>query len=321
MSEPGVRKPAPPRLASALVRMRRGRNEAFLAADMAQEFDDLVASRGVAAARRWYWKQAFLSALPLIRRRLSVVIRSFAHVNSLGRIQMLQAAGNDVRYGWRMARRAPVVTASVMLAIALGIAASTAMFSVMEGVFLRPLPYPDSDQVDRINTVLVYGKAPSQFPRRVDWRAASTRLSGSACMTSSLNGAPRGRASLLRHDHVGHRISSRCSASVPRSAASSCPRNISTAVRPASCSATASGNRFGGDPSVVGRSIQLGTERQTIVGVLSPEADRFPRAARTYGMRSHFLLVLPEPAGSIALAAVGRLRRDATIPRRRRRSR
>ena len=179
MSEPRVRKPAPPRLAAALVRMLPAAgNEAFLAADMAQEFDDLVASRGVAAARRWYWKQAFLSALPLIRRRLSVVIRSFAHAKSVGRIQMLQAAGNDVRYGWRMARRAPVVTASVTLAIALGIAASTAMFSVMEGVFLRPLPFSAPDRLVRFNTVLEkYGKAPEvNFLDAQDWRAASTRF-------------------------------------------------------------------------------------------------------------------------------------------------
>ena len=55
---------------------------------------------------------------------------------------MVRSVITDLRYGWRMTRRAPVVTLSVTVAIALGIAASTAIFSVMEGVFLRPLPFP-----------------------------------------------------------------------------------------------------------------------------------------------------------------------------------
>ena len=55
---------------------------------------------------------------------------------------MLQGLVTDLRYAGRMSRRVPVVTISVTLVIALGIAASTAIFSVMEGVFLRPLPFP-----------------------------------------------------------------------------------------------------------------------------------------------------------------------------------
>jgi hypothetical protein len=109
---------------------------------MAQEFDDLVAAQGIAAARRWYWKQAWLSAPPLLMRRLSTLARPAARARRPGSARMLQNLGNDLRYGWRMCRRAPVVTLSVMLAIAMGIAATTAIFSVMEGVFLRPLPFP-----------------------------------------------------------------------------------------------------------------------------------------------------------------------------------
>ena len=72
--------------------------------------------------------------------------------------------------------------------------------------------------------------------------------------------------------------------------------------------------RFGGDPRVVGRRIQLGGERYTIVGVLPPEGDRFPAggadvwAALTFPSSS-FL----NQRGSIALSAIGRLRADATL--------
>ena len=90
----------------------------------------------------------------------------------------MQALGNNLLYAWRMARRAPIVTVSVMLAIALGIAASTAMFSVMEAVFLRPLPFPAPDRLVRFSTTVEhYGVAPEvNFLDAQDWQSSATRL-------------------------------------------------------------------------------------------------------------------------------------------------
>jgi FtsX-like permease family len=73
-------------------------------------------------------------------------------------------------------------------------------------------------------------------------------------------------------------------------------------------------SHFAGDPAVVGRSLQLGTERRTIVGVLPPEADRFPAG----GADVWAPLTFPPASflnqrGSIALSAIGRLRADTTI--------
>src|SRR5689334_19376873 len=53
----------------------------------------------------------------------------------------------DLRYGLRLMRRAPGFSAAVVLTVALGIGATTAMFSVVYGVVLRPLPYPDADRL------------------------------------------------------------------------------------------------------------------------------------------------------------------------------
>ena len=55
---------------------------------------------------------------------------------------MLQGLVTDLRYAGRMSRRVPVVTISVTLVIALGIAASTAIFSVMDGVFSVRCRFP-----------------------------------------------------------------------------------------------------------------------------------------------------------------------------------
>jgi predicted permease len=298
-------------------------NHSFLAADLAEEFDDLAATAGTAAARRWYWKQTCLSVAPLVRHRVSTLVsslmKSVAPAERKGRRFMFQSFTTDLRYAWRMGRRAPIVTFSVMLAIALGIAASTAIISVMEGLFLRPLPFPAPDRLVRFSTTVEnLGQAPEvNYLDAQDWRAASAHLEAIGLYDVApgtvrvAEDAPPFAATLMlatadvlpvlgMQPVIGRAL-------LPEEYRFGATRSVMLGYRFWKA-------HYAGDPSVVGRTLQVGSERHTIVGVLPPEIDRFPAG----GADVWAALAFPPSSflnqrGSIALSAIGRLRADSTI--------
>ena len=87
----------------------------------------------------------------------------------------------DIRYALRMLLKVPAFTAIVIVTLALGIGATTALFSVVNGVLLNPLPYPHSDQL-----VALYEKnagidrAPISYLNFLDWQRATQTFSSLA---------------------------------------------------------------------------------------------------------------------------------------------
>ena len=77
--------------------------------------------------------------------------------------------GQDIRYGVRMLVKHRLATLVCVVALALGIGANTAIFSVVNAVLLRPLPYPHSEQIVSVFDVQPgTGNTPASYPEFAD---------------------------------------------------------------------------------------------------------------------------------------------------------
>ncbi len=83
---------------------------------------------------------------------------------------------SDLRYAWRALWKTPTTTLGAMLALALGIGATTTMFGLLNAVALRPLPYPESDRLvelwGNVERQVVERRGTS-IPDYLDWKAKS----------------------------------------------------------------------------------------------------------------------------------------------------
>jgi putative ABC transport system permease protein len=194
--------------------------------------------------------------------------------------QMVADVLRDARYAIRQLARTPGFTAVALLTLALGIGATTAMFSVVNGVLLKPLAFPESDRLVRVNEILPqYGRfsvAPANF---FDWRAQSTSFERVVALTA-------GTATFTGADGPERISNANVSwdffelAKVPPilgrafTAEEDVPGKNTVIV----LSHRAWQRRFGADPNVVGRAVTLSGTPATVVGVM-PAGFAFPRDA------------------------------------------
>ena len=206
---------------------------------------------------------------------------------------------NQLRYAARALSRTPVFTLTAVLTIALGIGASTAIFSVMNAVLLRPLPYRDADRL-----VTIWGdltkRNVTDFPMPpgdlYDLRIQGTLFEETAAVVTFRGDLRRGEGEpeMIRAAGVTPNMFRTLGVRValgrdfvdddgtPQPAP---PEGAPPAAAPpplpvvAILSHESWQNRFGGDREVIGRSIELGGQSAEIVGVLEPGVELlFPPA-------------------------------------------
>src|SRR6185369_10825416 len=96
-------------------------------------------------------------------------------------VQVVEHLIQDVRYGARSLLKTPGFTMVAALTLALGLGANTAMFSVVYGVLLRPLPYADPASLIVLNeTTPKVGTVSVSYPNFADWRAQSRAFTAMA---------------------------------------------------------------------------------------------------------------------------------------------
>ena len=186
--------------------------------------------------------------------------------------------GRDLRHAVRGSSRNPGFAAAVSLILALGIGATTAMFSIVYGVLLRPLPYPDAGAIVRVGEFASPGGVPDlrlsnrsmpllqenaeSFEQLAAYEETSAKLDGAG--GAALRGA-RVSPSLFPLFRAAPRLGRLFREEDARTGA----------ARVVLLSHRAWTNRFASDPAVVGAAIDVAGEPHLVVGVLG-EGFHFP---------------------------------------------
>jgi putative ABC transport system permease protein len=185
----------------------------------------------------------------------------------------MNSAWQDIRYAARMLIRAPGFAVVAILTLALGIGANTAIFTVVNGVLLRPLPYANPDRLVTVWQDLRARGGPADEwatpGNYVDWRNADI-FDGVAVIAGW---RPTLLGSTEPEPVPGERVSHEyftvlgVTPALGRTFASSDDQPNSALV--AIIGHGLWQRRFGGDPAVIGRTLNLGGEPHEIIGVLA----------------------------------------------------
>jgi putative ABC transport system permease protein len=188
----------------------------------------------------------------------------------------------DIAFGFRMLRKSPGFTAVTVLTLALGIGANVTVFTVVNAVLFKGLPY---DEPDRIVTVSTQNVAKNQlrmfaaYPDFTDWRAEAKAFKGLAAVQMAYCNVSdadlpamqytRGRASVNTFSLIGQRPL------LGRDFVQGEDEGAGPGVFVTILGYDIWKERYRGDPNILGRKILINEEQHTVIGVM-PQGVRFP---------------------------------------------
>jgi predicted permease len=190
----------------------------------------------------------------------------------------------DIRYGLRGIRKGPTFSAVVILTLALGIGANTAIFSVVYSVLLRPLPYPHGERLVSLgeSTAQASGIAVT-WANFQHWRAENTAFLDAAAITGgdfTLTG--RGEATLVHARQVTSNAFHLTGMTPALGRLFTDADDKFGAAPTVILTAEFWQSRLGGDPNVIGESLELNDTPYQIIGVLRPGPKYLWRSAEVY---------------------------------------
>jgi predicted permease len=246
------------------------------------------------------------------------LVREFSRDEMLPR--WIDEGRREIRYAMRSLLRTPVFTFTVVLTLAFGIGANTAIFSMVDRVLLRPLPFPNGEQL-----VLLYERAlkytlsprmdvnPSNW---LDWQRDSRSFESLAAWSSRfpLTLTGQGEPERLETETVSHEFFAVLSVKPLLGRVFTLEDDRPQAHLTAVVSHALWQRKFGGDPNIVGKIVELDATPVEVVGVM-PAAFHFLSRETDLWVPFRLDRDLPwrERAGRFLPYVVGRIRPPATV--------
>src|SRR4051812_31157548 len=220
----------------------------------------------------------------------------------------------DIRHALRLLGNAPGFTAIVVAVLTLGIGANTAIFSIVNGVLLKPLPFADPARLVAIDTTVRNEPDDTAYLDFLDWRTEAKtidRMAAYATAAATLTG--RGDAASVPTAVVTADLFALLGAVPIQGRVLTRSDEVRGATRTAVISEVLWSERFSRDPSIIGQPIVLDGDPVVVVGVL-PARFEFPIDAETPAqiwmpiMASRFTAQWADQRGASFLKAIGHLR-------------
>ncbi|MGH9939502.1 MAG: ABC transporter permease, partial [Blastocatellia bacterium] len=205
---------------------------------------------------------------PLVARALQPPLEL---IERKGGIRM-QSILQDLRFGVRMLLKSPAFTLAAIFSLAIGIGANTALFSVVNAVLLRPLPYPNAERLVRVGeegsaeVFAALKQTQRVFDGLAGWKARDYMLTG------------RGGPAHLKGQRVTPELLPLLGVTPQAGRAFVAEEFQPGRDQVALISHRLWHSRFGADPQIIGQAVTLDLQRCTIVGVTPPGFDFFPTA-------------------------------------------
>ncbi|HSE38121.1 MAG TPA: ABC transporter permease [Blastocatellia bacterium] len=221
----------------------------------------------------------------------------------------------DLRYAGRISLKRPVFTLIAIFTLALGIGANTAIFTVINSLLLRPLPFADADQL-----VMMWETQPDvrgpvgTYPDFLDWRAEAQSFEGMAAFSNKRYGKAELTGQSETIDAEGMLISQELfpllglKPILGRNFLPEEEQPINNRVVILSQALWRRG--FAGDPAIIGKSIQLNGSSFTVVGVMG---EQYPLETDFWLPLSHLSQVDLTDRRHHSVQAIARLKRGVTV--------
>ena len=191
----------------------------------------------------------------------------------------------DLRYGARMLLKNPGFTLIAIVTLSLGVGANTAIFSVINGVLLSALPYPQPEQLAMVwcdNRRQGIPDDITSYPNFVDWRDRNKTFQGMAgVISSNLQLTGVGEPEEIRAATVSINFFQVISVSPMLGRGFTADEERPGSNRVVILSHALWQRRFGGDPGILNKTISLSGIQNTVVGIMPPKF-QFPENAEMW---------------------------------------